>query len=161
VLVPTPESTCPSPRHIHLPDHDVFPPDVAHEIECTVDQHPPEIGVVTLVEKLDSGFDACLGARVEQFAELGVAQALEQIERSKVVNVHRGDNTAVLFSVQTTVDEEFATGGFGQLGAEQGRWRICARPDVTGEQAAGDLGGGPRSTGEAFLERAYSLWRAG
>jgi hypothetical protein len=89
VLVPGPETTGPATRHIHLPDHDVLAADVAHEGDGTVDQHPPEVGVVALVEQVDAWLDSHLGAGLGQLSELSVGQTVEEVYCAEVVGSHQ------------------------------------------------------------------------
>ena len=78
MLVPGAEPTGPTTGHVHPPDDDVLGADVANQVDGSVDEHPPEVGVVTLVEEVDAGRDGHLGPGLDQLAELGVAEPVEQ-----------------------------------------------------------------------------------
>src|SRR5512133_160535 len=50
VLVPGAKPARPAARHIHSCDNGVFPANTPDEINCTVDQYPPEVRVLALAE---------------------------------------------------------------------------------------------------------------
>jgi hypothetical protein len=50
VLVPGAEPARPAARHIHLSHYGVLAANMAHQVDGTVDKHPPEIRVLTLTE---------------------------------------------------------------------------------------------------------------
>ena len=58
---------------------------MAQQVDSTVNEHPPEVRVLTLAEQLDAGLDADLGAALGQFRELIVGQAAEQAESPELV----------------------------------------------------------------------------
>ena len=68
MLVPGPEPAGPPARHIHPADHGVLTADVAHQVDRAVDEHPPEVRVLTLVEQLDTRLDADLGTALSSSA---------------------------------------------------------------------------------------------
>ena len=68
MLVPGPEPAGPAARHVHPPDHGVLTADVAHQVDGSVDEHPPVVGVLALAEQLDAGLDANLGAALASSA---------------------------------------------------------------------------------------------
>jgi hypothetical protein len=61
---------------------------MAPQIDGTVDEHPPEVRLLTLMEQLDAGLDANLGTALGQFRELIVGQAAEQADRAQVLAAH-------------------------------------------------------------------------
>jgi len=89
VLVPGPETAGPAARHVHPRDHGVLAADVADEVDGTVDQHPPEIRVLTFAEQIDPGLDANFGAALDQLGELIVGQAVEDAQRAGLVDAHQ------------------------------------------------------------------------
>ena len=88
VLVPGAEPAGPAARHVHIPDHGVLAADVAHEVDGTLDEHPPEVSVLALAEQIDAGLDANLGTALDQLRELAVSQAVEEAEGSKLAGAH-------------------------------------------------------------------------
>ena len=74
---------------MHPPDHGLLAADVAHKVDGTVHQHPPEVRVFTLVEQVDAGLDAHLGASLDQFRQLLVTQTIEDAERAEVGDAHQ------------------------------------------------------------------------
>jgi hypothetical protein len=89
VLIPGAETAGPAARHVHPRDHGILAAVVADEIDGTVDQHPPEVRVLTLVKQFDPGLDANLGAALDQFSELLVGQAVEDAQRAELVDAHQ------------------------------------------------------------------------
>ena len=61
---------------------------MTQQVDSTVNEHPPEIRVLTLTEQIDAGLDANLGTALGQFRELIVGQAAQQAESSKLVGAH-------------------------------------------------------------------------
>jgi len=59
---PGTEASGPAARHVHPADHGVLATDVAHEVDGAVDEHPPVIRVLALVEQLHTRVDTDLGA---------------------------------------------------------------------------------------------------
>ena len=57
MLVPGAEPACPTPWHVHPGDHRVFATDMPDEIDSAIDQHPPEVCVLALVEQIDAWLD--------------------------------------------------------------------------------------------------------
>jgi hypothetical protein len=51
-----------------------------YQIYGAVDQHPPEVGMLTLVEKLDARLNTYLGAVLDQIAELIIGKAVEDAQ---------------------------------------------------------------------------------
>ena len=62
---------------------------MADQVDGTVDEHPPVVGGLALVEQLDPGLDADLGAALDQLGELLVAQTVEDAERAELVDAHQ------------------------------------------------------------------------
>ena len=62
---------------------------MADEVDRPVDEHPPEVGVLALVEQLDPGLDRDLGAALDQLGELVVGEAVEEAERAELVDAHQ------------------------------------------------------------------------
>jgi hypothetical protein len=61
---------------------------MAQQVDSTVNEHPPEVRVLTLAEQIDAGLDADLGTALGQFRELVVGQAAEQAESPELVGAH-------------------------------------------------------------------------
>ena len=80
MLVPRPEPAGPTARHIHPGDHGVLATDVTDEVNGTVDEHPPEVGVFAFPEQIDPGLDPNLGAAFHELSELIVGQAVEDAQ---------------------------------------------------------------------------------
>ena len=89
VFVPGAEPAGPAARHVHFPDNGVLAADVAHQVDGTANEHPPEVRVLALAEQLDARLDANLGAAPDQLPELVVGQAVEEAERAKLVGAHQ------------------------------------------------------------------------
>ena len=89
LFVPGAESAGPAARHVHLRDHGLLGADAAHQVDDTVDEHPPEVSVLTLAEQFQSGLNADLGAALNQLRELLVGQAVEQVKRAQFFDVHQ------------------------------------------------------------------------
>jgi hypothetical protein len=62
---------------------------VPHEVDGALDEHPPEIRVLTLAEQLGSGLDANLGTALGQLSELIIGQAVEEAKSAKLVGAHQ------------------------------------------------------------------------
>src|SRR5215470_12796709 len=58
LIVPCAESASPAPGGVHLRDDGLLATYVAPEIYDTVEEHPPEIGMLTLPEELSTGLSA-------------------------------------------------------------------------------------------------------
>jgi hypothetical protein len=82
LVIPGTESAGPAAGHIHPRDHGLLAADVADEVDSPVEEHPPEVGVLTLVEQLQSGLEVNLGAARHQLRKLLAGQAAEQIDRT-------------------------------------------------------------------------------
>ena len=61
---------------------------MAQQVDSTVNEHPPEVRVLTLAEQIDAGLDADLGAALGQFRELIVGQAAEQADNPQLVGAY-------------------------------------------------------------------------
>jgi hypothetical protein len=51
-----------------------------YQIYRTVDQHPPEIGMLTLVEELDARLNGYLGSVLDEIAELIIGEPIEDAQ---------------------------------------------------------------------------------
>ena len=81
LVIPGTESARPAAGDIHLRDHGLLAADIADQLNNPLQQHPPEVGVLTLAEQLQSWTDANLGTSRHQLGKLLVSQAAEQIDR--------------------------------------------------------------------------------
>src|SRR5882672_3767891 len=88
MLVPGAEPPGPSARHIHPSHHGVLRTDMAQKVDSTVNEHPPEVRVLTFSEQIDASLDLDLGTTLSQFRELIVCQAAEQADSPKFVGPH-------------------------------------------------------------------------
>jgi hypothetical protein len=61
---------------------------MAQQVDSTLNEHPPEVRVLTFAEQIDAGLDVNLGTALGQFRELIVGQATEQADSSKLVGAH-------------------------------------------------------------------------
>ena len=61
---------------------------MAQKVDSTVNEHPPEVRVLTFPEQIDAGLDLDLGTTLSQFRELIVCQAVEQADSPKLVGAH-------------------------------------------------------------------------
>ena len=66
MLVPGPETPGPPARLVHATHDDVLTTDVADQLQGPVDQHPPVVSVLALLEERRARLDGDLGARVER-----------------------------------------------------------------------------------------------
>jgi hypothetical protein len=89
VLVPGAEPAGPAARDVHPGDDVVLPADMTDEVDGTVDEQPPEVRALSLVEQLDPGLDLHLGPALDQLGELVVAEAVEEAERTELVDAHQ------------------------------------------------------------------------
>jgi hypothetical protein len=62
---------------------------VADEVDGAVDEQPPVVRVLALVEQVDAGLDADFGTARDQLGELIVGQAVEDAERAELVDPHQ------------------------------------------------------------------------
>ena len=62
---------------------------MAHQVDGAIDEHPPKVRVLTLVEQIGAGLDANLGTALGQLGELIVSQAVEQAQSAKGVGAHQ------------------------------------------------------------------------
>jgi hypothetical protein len=63
--------------------------DVAHEVDRTLDQNPPEVRVLALPEQLAAGLNGDVGSVIGELLELVVAETVEELERPEVVGAHQ------------------------------------------------------------------------
>ena len=61
---------------------------MAQQVDSTVNEHPPEVRRLTLLEQIHAGLDAYLGTALGQFRELIVGQAAEQADSAKLGGAH-------------------------------------------------------------------------
>jgi hypothetical protein len=61
---------------------------VAHQVDPSVDENPPEVGGLTLSEELVAWDERHPGAHGDQLEQLVVAQPVEQGERAQIAEVH-------------------------------------------------------------------------
>ena len=80
MLVPRAKPARPTPGHIHSCDHGVLATNMTDQIDGPVDQHPPEVRILTLIEQIDARLDANLRTVIDQIAELIICQALEDAQ---------------------------------------------------------------------------------
>ena len=69
--------------------HGVLAADPAVQRDRAVDEHPPEVGRLALVEQVAAGLDRNLGAAVDQLVQLRVGQPGEEGDAPQVVGVHQ------------------------------------------------------------------------
>ena len=62
---------------------------MTQQIDGTVNEHPPEVRVLTLKEQVDARLDANLGTAVGQLRELIVGQAVEEADSAKLARAHQ------------------------------------------------------------------------
>jgi hypothetical protein len=62
---------------------------MADQVNGTLDEHPPEVRVLTLAEQIDPGLDTNLGTALDQLRELLVGQAVEDGQRAELVDTHQ------------------------------------------------------------------------
>src|SRR5437016_3355112 len=89
VLVPGAEAARPAARHIQPADRGVLAADPAYQVDGTLDEHPPEVRVLALVEEIDPGLDGYLRTTLDQLRELVVRHAFEDAERAQLVDAHQ------------------------------------------------------------------------
>jgi len=89
VLVPGAEPASPTAGCVHLPDDDVLAADVADQVDGTLDQHPPEVRMLALVEQVEAGLDVHLAPALDELSELVVSEPVEEVERAQVVDAHQ------------------------------------------------------------------------
>ncbi len=89
VLVPGTKTAGPPTGHVYPAYDAVLTPDVADDVDGTVDEHPPVVGVVALVPQVDPWLDANLAGSSQELAQLVVAEPVEDGERAHVVDVHQ------------------------------------------------------------------------
>ena len=89
VLVPGTKAARPATRNIDPRDHRVFATNMADEINSAVDEHPPEIRRLTLVEQVDAGLDLDLSTVGDQVGKLIIGQAVEDAQRAKIIDMHQ------------------------------------------------------------------------
>jgi hypothetical protein len=95
VLVPGPEPAGPAARHVH-PRHDLLAlPHAPRQRDRALDEHPPLLGRQALGEQLGAGLGRDHLARLEQLAELVVAELGEQRQRSELVDGEPGAHQTV------------------------------------------------------------------
>ena len=54
-----------------------------------VDQHPPEVRMLALMEQLNTRLNANIDAVLDQIRELIICQAVEDAQRAKIINAHQ------------------------------------------------------------------------
>jgi hypothetical protein len=62
---------------------------MANEVNGAVDQHPPEVGMLALMEQVDARLDADLSAVLDQLSKLIICQALEDAQGAKIIDSHQ------------------------------------------------------------------------
>lgn len=86
MLVEGAETAGPVSRHLPLADHGVLAADAAYQVDGALDERPPVVRVLALVEQFDAGLDAHLGTAGDQLGQLVPGQAVEQAERGEIVD---------------------------------------------------------------------------
>ena len=89
MLVPSPEPARPAARHVQPRHHGLLAADAAHEVDGTLDEHPPEVRVLALPEQIDPGLHPHLRAALDQLGKLFVRHAFEDAERAQLVDAHQ------------------------------------------------------------------------
>ena len=130
VLVPGAEPAGPPSRHVHGSQPGLVAPDVTDEVDAPVEQHPPVLGGMVLLEEHVTALEGDLGARREQVEQLVVVGARRRARSDagrRVASHHR----------QVTVDE---VDGHGSLSDGRGDPFHGAQPHVARGEDAGDAG---------------------
>src|SRR5262249_29129015 len=86
LFIPCAESTSPAPGRVHLRDDGLLATDVAPQVDDTLEEHPPVIGVLTFSKKLDPGLCADVLAALDELHQLRVAQAVKQAQRAQLLD---------------------------------------------------------------------------
>ena len=89
VLIPGTKPARPATRHIHPGDHRVFAANMADEIDSAVDEHPPEVRMLALMEQIDARLDPNFSTVLDQIGELIICQAVEDAQRAKIIDTHQ------------------------------------------------------------------------
>jgi len=89
VFVPGLEPAGPTTRSVHPRDYGVLTTDVPHEIDGTVEQHPPEVRVLALAEQVDARLDTDLRSGLGQLRELLVGQTRKEAQRAELIDSHQ------------------------------------------------------------------------
>ena len=90
MLVPGTESAGPAAGDVHPADDGVLPADMTDQLDLSLDQDPPVVGMVAFAEQVDSWLEGDLVAsRRSNCVELVVAQALEDRQRAQLVDAHQ------------------------------------------------------------------------
>src|SRR6185437_11281171 len=79
----------PDARPVHHPGHRLLPPGAAQQFHPPLDQDPPEVGGLALLEEHIAAVEVDLVAGRDQVVELLVAKPREQEDATKVVNEHQ------------------------------------------------------------------------
>ena len=88
VLVPGAEPAGPPSRHVHGSQPGLVAPDVTDEVDGPLEQHPPVLGGMVLLEEHVTALEADLGARREQVEQLVVVGPGEEPHPTQVVELH-------------------------------------------------------------------------
>lgn len=89
VLIPGTKPTSPATRHVYPGHHGVFAANPADEINSAVDEHPPEVRMLALVEQVDAGLDPNFSTILDQIGKLIICQAVEDAQRAKIIDKHQ------------------------------------------------------------------------
>jgi len=84
VLVPGAETAGPQSRDVHGADHDVLATDMSEEVDRTLEEDPPRVGVLTLPEQDGTRLEPHLRARRHELCELVVGHPVEQAEAAQI-----------------------------------------------------------------------------
>ena len=87
-LVPRAEAARPLARRVHPADHRLLATDGPDQVQGAVDEHPPAVGVLALVEEVGARHDRHLLAVGHELADLVVVQPVEQRQRPQVLDAH-------------------------------------------------------------------------
>ena len=78
LFIPRAESARPAPRYVHLRDDGLLTTDVPLQIDDSVEEHPPEVSLVSLTEELNAGLGSDFFTALDQLRQLLIGQALKQ-----------------------------------------------------------------------------------
>jgi hypothetical protein len=88
VLVPGAEPTGPPPWHVQRSQSRLLVPDVTDQVDTPLEQHPPVLGGMVLLEEHVTALEADLGAHREQGEQLVVVGPGEERDPAQVVELH-------------------------------------------------------------------------
>lgn len=84
-----PEATGPPAGDVHPSDHHVLLPHPTDQVEGTLDEHPPGVGVLALPERHLPRCHADLLPGGQEIAGLSIRHAREDRQRTQLVEIHQ------------------------------------------------------------------------